>query len=165
MSRPSTTLLSLFPNHMLAVFFVLTDAFDQLHVGIQLEGKIHAPRFRVCLWIIECDLDIEVSEVAAMKTFGHTEGIGVGVAVIIEPAPIVESDGFGNERVAFPLANGISEPGLGRFLGKTTAVGENLAEVIELLIQEHNDVSCLDDLVRKISHQHPIRNAVRYATL
>src|SRR2546421_5475312 len=115
---------------MLAVFFVLTDAFDQLHVGIQLEGKIYAPRFRVRLGIIERDLDIKMAEVAAMKTFGHAKGIGMGMAVIIEPAPVVEAGGFGNQRVAFPMTDGISEPGLRRFGRKTAAIREDLPEVI-----------------------------------
>ena len=98
-----------------------------------------------------------------MKTFRNAKGIGVGIAGIVEPAPIIEPDGFGNKRVAFPTANGISEPGLRRFGRKAAAVGENLPVMIELLIEEHNDVACLDNLERKIPHQHPIRNAVRYA--
>ena len=89
----------------------------------------------------------------------------MGVAVIIEPAPVIEAGGFGNERVAFPMADGISEPGLRRFGRKTAAIREDLPEVIELLIEEQNDVGCLDDLVGKIPYQHSIRNAVRYATL
>ena len=119
---------------MLAVFFVLADAFDELGVRVQLEGKIHSPGLRVRLRIIERHLDIEVAEVAAVKTFGHAKGVGMGMSVIIEPASIIESDGFGDERVAFPVADAISEPGLRCFGRKTAAVGKDLAKVIELLI-------------------------------
>src|SRR6266581_8546104 len=156
---------ALLPYHVLAIFFVLADAFDELGVRVQLEGKIHRPGFRVRLWIIERHLDIEVAEVAAVKTFGDAKGVGVGMSVIIEPAPIIESVGFGDERVAFPVADAISEPGLRCFGRKTAAVGKDLAKVIELLIEEHNNVRGLEDLVRKISNQHTIRNAVRYAAL
>ena len=126
--------LSLLPYHVLAIFFVLADAFDELGVRVQLEGKIHRPGFRVCLWIIERHLDIEVAEVAAVKTFGHAKSVGVGMSVVIEPAPIIESDGFGDEGVAFPVADAISEPSLRCFWRKTAAVGKDLAKVIELLI-------------------------------
>src|SRR5213083_1097330 len=107
--------------------------YDELGVRVQLKGKIHRPGFRVRLWIIERHLDIEVAEVAAVKTFADAKGVGVGVSVIVEPAPIIESDGFGNERVAFPVADAISEPGLRCFGRKTAAVGKDLAKVIELL--------------------------------
>src|SRR3989441_7683223 len=103
---------ALLPYHVLAIFFVLADAFDELGVRVQLEGKIHRPGFRVCLWIIERHLDIELAEVAAVKTFGDAKGGGVGVSVIVEPAPINGSDGFGNQRGAFPRAACISEPRL-----------------------------------------------------
>ena len=125
---------ALLPYHVLAIFFVLADAFDELGVRIQLEGKSHRPGFGVGLRIIECYLDIEVAEVAAVKTFGHAKGVGMGMSVIIEPAPIIESDGFGDQGVAFPVADAISEPGLRCFWRKTAAVGKDLAKVIELLI-------------------------------
>src|SRR6266571_5263775 len=142
----------LLSHHMLTVLLVLADAFDDLGVGIQVEGESHRPGFGVRFRIIECDLDVEVSEVGAVKAFGDAKGVGVGVSGIIEPALIIESDGLGNERVAFPSANRISEPGLGRFGRKSATVGEDLPIVIELLIEEHNDVRCLDDLERKIPH-------------
>src|SRR6266516_594663 len=143
---------SLLSHHMLTVLLVLADAFDDLGVGIQVEGESHRPGFGVRFRIIECDLDVEVSEVGAVKAFGDAKGVAVGVSGIIEPALIIESDGLGNERVAFPSANRISEPGLRRFGRKSATVGEDLPIVIELLIEEHNDVRCLDDLERKIPH-------------
>src|SRR3989442_7600001 len=107
---------ALLPYHVLAIFFVLADAFDELGVRVQLEGKIHRPGFRVCLWIIERHLDIEVAEVAAGKTFGDPNGAGVAVSDIVEATPIIESAGFANERVAFPVAEATCVPGL-RCLG------------------------------------------------
>src|SRR5207237_9487857 len=128
---------SLFAHHVGAVLFILTDAFDELAVGIQVEGKSHRPGFRIRLRIIECDLNIHMPEVAAAKALGHAQGIGVGMSGIIEPALIIESDGLGNERVTFPPAYGISKPGLRRFRRKTAAIREHQPETIELFIDDH----------------------------
>src|SRR2546428_12926159 len=81
---------ALLPYHVLAIFFVLADAFDELGVRVQLEGKIHRPGFRVCLWIIERHLDIELPEVAAVKKLGEPKGVVTGGCVIVAPAPTIE---------------------------------------------------------------------------
>src|SRR5438132_8383990 len=99
-----TAINTLFANDVLAVLLIFTDAFDELGVGIQVEGKSHGPGFRVRLWIIERDLDIQVTEVAAAEAFGHAKGFAVGMPGIIEPALIIEPDRLGNERVLFPFA-------------------------------------------------------------
>src|SRR5437867_7682123 len=100
------------------VFFVFTDTFYELGVGVQIEGYGHCPGFSVCLRIVERNLDIHMSEVAAPEAFGDAQGLAVRMSRIVEPALIVETDGLGDQRIAFPLANGISEPAFSGFRRK-----------------------------------------------
>src|SRR5213594_417875 len=86
------------------------------------------------------------------------------VARVIQPALIIESNRLRHERVALPPPDGISVPALAGFWRKPAAVGENLAEVIELLIEDHDDPGRLDDFERRIAHQHAVRYAMRYAS-
>src|SRR5579872_6574409 len=56
--------------------------------------------------------------------------IAVRIAVKIEPALVVQPDGVHDERVAIPLAGGISHPGAGEVLRMAAPVGPDLAPLV-----------------------------------
>src|SRR6185369_12239340 len=56
-------------DQALSVALIFTHAFHQFHIGEEFERDRHLPRTRVGLRIINGDFDIEMTKVAAMKTF------------------------------------------------------------------------------------------------
>src|SRR5439155_497863 len=125
------------PDHVSMVPFIFANAFDEFGVGKQIERYGGGPRFGVCLGVIKSDLDVHVSKVGALEAFGNTQRLAMRMPRIVKPALIVEADSIDDQSVAFPFANGISEPAWTRFRRKAAAVRENLAIMIELLIQNH----------------------------
>src|SRR5437773_11267855 len=66
-----------------------------------------------------------------------------------------------NERVTFPLPDRVAEPGGSGIHGQRTTIRENLAILIEFLVEYRHHTGRLDDLERVTRHQHRVRHAVR----
>src|SRR5215469_5103717 len=121
---------------MSVIPFVFADTLDEFRICKQIERYVDRPGFRISLRIINRDLDSHMAEIEPAEPLGNAQRVTVRMAGIIEPALIIEAGRFGNKRIAVPSSNGITEPAWAGFRGKSAAVCENLAEVIELLIED-----------------------------
>jgi hypothetical protein len=115
--------------HVGAVFFVLVAVvLEDVGVGEKLIGELDGKGFGVHLGVVKGHFDIHVPVVAAAVAFHDVQGFAVGVAETVEPGFVVEAGGLDHERVAFPSADGVAEPGwLRHFLGKRPTVCVDLA--------------------------------------
>src|SRR5262245_42014079 len=129
---------------------IFTDKFNQLRVRHDALIDFNRPRFRVCLWIVDRDLDFETSIVGAPKTLGHFSGIGHRTAANIEPLPVVESCSLDHESVPFPMSDGVAVvPGLHIiFIRLLAAIREYLAQPVVCLIKNDQQSRGLDHLAR-----------------
>ena len=84
--------------------FFVADPFDHFRVGGQFRADGDGPGSRVGRRIGERHLDIEIAEVAAAVAFGHAQRFGVGMAIVIEPGAVIESETLHDQRVAVPMA-------------------------------------------------------------
>src|SRR5215469_13788975 len=121
---------------MSVIPFVFANAFDELRIREQVEWNRRGPGLGICLGIIERDLNSHMTEVAPLKTLRDAQLVAVRMTWIVKPAFIVESDGFGNERIPFPSAGRITVPARTRIRWKATAICEDLPEVVELLVKD-----------------------------
>jgi hypothetical protein len=48
-------------------------------------------------WVVECDVDVEVADIAAPVAFRHAHGLTPRVPDAIEPDPVVQPNRFDNE--------------------------------------------------------------------
>src|SRR5262249_60071761 len=109
---------ALLAYHVLPVELVLADAFDQFGVGQQIERQVHRPGHRESLDVVECDLQVQVTEVAAPKSFRRPQCVAVRQTAVVHPRLIVESHRVDDEYVAIPATDGVAKPRGLRILGK-----------------------------------------------
>jgi hypothetical protein len=100
----------LLATHVRSVSFVFANVFEQLRVRHQFKRNLYGPRFGVCLGIVECELDLHVTEVGPPDALGDVQRIGVGIPAIVEPRAIRDADGFNDERISIPPSDGVPEP-------------------------------------------------------
>ncbi len=127
-------------------------------------GIVTAPWPRVRLRIVDGDPDLQVAEVAPREPLGDAQRLAVREPAVVQPGHVVEPDRLDDERVAFPLAHRVAEPGRLGIGRQRTAVGEDLAIVVVGFEQHHGDRGRLDDLRRR-AQRVEIRHAVRNAAL
>ena len=104
---------------MPGVFFVLAEGFDQVGIGQQVDRYLDSPRFRVRFGIFNGDVHFEMPEILACETLGNFALFRQGMALAsVDPCFAVEPDGFNYQRVAFPMADGVTEPAGLRICGR-----------------------------------------------
>jgi hypothetical protein len=62
-------LLSTLTFGVFLVFFA--DEFEKLGVGLQIQIDVHSPGFGIHLGVVDCHLQVDVSEVTAPESFGQ----------------------------------------------------------------------------------------------
>src|SRR5262249_161261 len=84
----------------------LADFFGWCQLGDALEG-IRAGEHS---WIFDGNLRFEMSEIRATISLDHVEPVAVRVRFLIKPHVVHEIDPIDYQRVAFPVADGVSVP-------------------------------------------------------
>src|SRR5579859_1913201 len=108
------------------------------------------PGFCIHLWIIDCDRQLHIVAVNAMKAFFHTHAIAHGPACLVKPHLwlALDTDGIHYQRgVVRPLADRISVVTRCRnILGEFTPIDPNRAPSFFEFIQDCDFVLILHDL-------------------
>src|SRR5262245_10559630 len=134
--------------------FIFANAFDEIGIGKQRERYGGAPSFCIGLGIIECDLDFHASEVQPAETLRDAQFLAVRMSRIVKPTLVVEAYSLGNKRIAFPFSDRVPKPTRIRFWRKGAAITENLSIVIELFVENDEHAWSLNQLERRIAHEH-----------
>ena len=87
-----------------------TDFIDEFGIRGELLPQGHRPRLRVGLWIVDRDLDVEMSEVGSPDSLTNLCAFGNHAAVPIDPRVIAKSDGVDHQRVVGPGGRRIAFP-------------------------------------------------------
>src|SRR5258708_3946120 len=96
------------------------------------------PRSGVGFGIVYGNLDLQMAEVAPAEPLGHFSRFSDRIPRSIEPDIFAKPDGLDNQGVALPFARRVAvERGL-RIARQRTAVGEDLAVIDVLLIENRN---------------------------
>src|ERR1051326_4564910 len=122
------------------------DVFAEVGIGEQFEGNGGSPRFHIGFRVVDRDFNLQRSNSAASEAFGHMHFVAMRMATIVNPCFLIKSYRLGDERVALPLRNGVTEPSWSCIFGKTTAVQKNLAMVKRFVIKDEDHFRRLDDL-------------------
>src|SRR2546425_7865992 len=155
----------LFADQMRIVFFVFAECFDQFLVRKKIQAcELDGPWPAICLWVLDGEFQIDVPEVAAPVAFGDMGRFGLRVPVHVQPPNIIKGIGLDDQRVAIPLADGVTVVGRLGGLGQRTAIHKDLAVLIIGLEKNRNDLRSLDNLARR-RNRIEIRHAVSEATL
>ena len=96
---------------------VVAHVLDQLRVRQKVIMQRRLPRLRIRFRIVDRDLHGHVTEVASAELFDRVQRVGMRMAVVIQPAFVVEAARFGDKRVALPAADRVTEPGRLRLRG------------------------------------------------
>src|SRR5688572_6166587 len=103
------------------LLILVTDELDQLLVGHEALIDADRPWFRVCLRIIDRQVDLQVSERRPTDALGEPHLLTVRTAVHVEPAVVravfgaAQVVGFDNQRVSLPASDGVPVPPRLRF--------------------------------------------------
>src|SRR5262249_50832781 len=100
---------------------------------------------RIGLRIVDRQLHIHVAEVSASKALCEAQSFASRMPQCVQRCFVVEPDGFHDEIISRPLADGITEPAGLRVRRKCAAIAEDLAEHGLRLVQDHREPGCLDD--------------------
>src|SRR5438093_1908980 len=155
----------LFADQMRIILFVFAERFNQLLVRKKIQAcELDGPWPAICLWVIDGEFQIDVPEVAATVALGDVRRFGLRVAVHVQPPYIIKGIGLDDQRVAIPLADGVTVVGRLGGLGQRTSIHKDLAVLIIGLEKNRNDLRSLDNLARR-RNRIEIRHAVSEATL
>src|SRR5262249_5692141 len=106
------------------------------------------PRLCVGLRIIDRDRDLHVTEIFPSISFRDVERVRAWMALLIDPGLSVKPARFHDQCVAIVMPNRVAQPCRIRIDGQFTAIEENLPELRECLIQDHNLIRKLNELPR-----------------
>src|SRR5215467_2298785 len=104
--RPA--LLAEVMNQVEVLVVLIADVLEELGVRLIGQRLRDAPRLRVRLRVVDRHLDVHVAEILADEALGHAQLVGVGLAGVVEPSFVVETDGLDDQRVAIPVSDGIT---------------------------------------------------------
>src|SRR5262249_23055867 len=124
------------------------DVIEHVAVGHERERRLDVERPRVVLRIVEGQLQIDVSKVAAVVALGDAHLVASRMAEGIERGPGVNADGFDDERIALPGADGVPRPTRFGIARKAAAVGVNLSRWIA-------GPGDHDDFAGRVNHLEP----------
>ena len=97
--------------------------------GTSSNGNFHTPRARVCLGVVDSELDLEPAEIESAHAFGDLQHVGVRVSAVVQPCTIVDTDRFDDERIRVPAPDRVAKPrrvNVGRALGKASEVAASV---------------------------------------
>src|SRR5262245_56565621 len=126
---------------------------DHLHdfgVGHQLPSHAGRKRSRVGFRIVDCLLDLNRPEVRTREALDRATLFGQRAAVDVQPPAVAETFRLDDERIAFPLADGVAiEPGLRIVFGYGSPVSEDLTDALMRFVEQQHDAWALNDLARE----------------
>src|SRR2546425_11590425 len=132
---------------MRKVFVVLfANGFNKIGVGNETPRKLHSPRFRIRLGVVDGEINIDASDGRTTEPFNDASRVAGGKTSHVEPRPAVLESGFDDESVSFPVADGIAHPGWRWVLRERPAVCKDLPVDRSGFIKEDCDVGGLHDL-------------------
>src|SRR5436309_3017244 len=148
--------------HVLYISFVFqTYKLEQLGIGYENLVYFEAKRLGVGLRIVDCDLDLQVSEVHPSEPLRQLGGIRQRVASSIQPLPVSKACCLHDQGVALPLPDRVTVPGGLVDRGQTAAVGEDLPEAGVVLVENQKQPWILDDLLEPTDPCVSFDNAYR----
>src|SRR5262249_30219310 len=101
-----------------------------------------------------------MAEVAPMETLDGMICIAMRMPAVIQIRLIVQSTRIGNECVAIPLPDRITQPDGVHLFRKIAAVREHLPEASLIFVQNQRNARCLDKLEGCCRHKHRIGYSV-----
>jgi hypothetical protein len=157
-------------QQVLGGLLILADRLQNFSVGYQRLVRLKGDWPGKGLRIFQRHLEIDVSEVEAVKTLSRAESFRMRVSGKIKPGSVIKSGRGDHERVSLPVPNRITEPGGIHLLGKPAAIGEDGssgAAVGDTLIDNKRQRRGLDDPrhARKMVERRRVRQAVRARTV
>jgi hypothetical protein len=146
-----------------AVLFVLFAGVGHDLGILALDGERDGPWFGVKLGILEGHGPFDIVFVDLLKALDQMQLIAVLMAGGIEPSAIVQADRIDDQRVAIPVADGISEPGGVQIFGMAAAIGVDDSEGALILEEDSHHRRRLHDLERHDAGLDSSRRADRQA--
>src|SRR5579871_892678 len=133
---------------MLQVLVVLrAEIFKEFSVRHEAHFVRSGPGFRVSLRIGDGGLKSDMPEVASREALGDMQRVAVRMAARVNPGFIVEAGGFYNQRVAFPMPDGVAHPGWIGIGRNGAAVRKDLAKIANGLVEKNDLARELEDFV------------------
>ena len=84
---------------------------SEIRVGRQQPLRLDRERLGEHLRVVDGHLEVHVAEVATAQALGEAQRLGLRVAAAVEPRTVVESRRDDDQRVPFPPADRVPEPG------------------------------------------------------
>ena len=93
-------------DHLRSLIVVLAHEFETL-AGRKPQVETAVPGRCVRAGIVDDDLVLDRIEIRAREFFDHVELFGGGNSEVVDPHALVETPRVYNERVAFPMSDGV----------------------------------------------------------
>ena len=106
--RRNASLPAEFPSQVLNVDIVLTGRLDDVAIRRQVYLFLNLPRLGINLRVVDRNLNFHVPEVRPPETLDDVQGIGSGLARLIQPCLSIEAACVDDQALAIPLAGGIT---------------------------------------------------------
>src|SRR5215831_15656008 len=133
--RRNASLPAEFPSQVLNVDIVLTGRLDDVAIRRQVYLFLNLPRLGINLRVVDRNLNFHVPEVRPPETLDDVQGIGSGLARLIQPCLSVETACIDDQGVAIPLAGGITQEGWRKVVPQLAPIEEDLTLRIVGLIK------------------------------
>src|SRR6185436_3629948 len=109
--RSSASQLTLLGEEVDRVLLVIRAVIvEKVAIGYELLVQGHRPGTRVCLGIVNRQLDLQAAVIDAAESLGHPRRCGHRTAIPIEPGAVPKAIRANHQRVAFPHPNRVAIP-------------------------------------------------------
>src|SRR5262249_45523945 len=118
------------------------------------------PRLSEHVWVFDGQIVLDGLEVRPPETLRHVKVLGMSVT--LELRLIVETDGIHDQRIALPMAGGITQPAWIGINRMRTSIGGYDAEGSRIFVKDRDVVRALKNL-KLIRHAPGLRRNQRHA--
>jgi len=135
-------------TQMGSVFFILLAGIGHDFRILARNRQCYGPGFREKFRILECYGPLDAIVVELSELFNQVQLVAMLMAGRVEPGAVIQADGIHDQRVPFPFAGGIPEPGCVHILGMAASIHIDNSERALVLKKDGNHGRRLDDLER-----------------
>src|SRR5215475_1908188 len=129
--------------------FINADELD--HFLVQQDALLNGngPWLCVRFGVVDCDFDLEATEIWPAESFGHFRSISQGIADDIQPTLVDEMTRLNDERISVPSSHRVSiPPRLGIRPRQAPSVQIDLTKSVICFVHDDDQLRSLDDLTR-----------------
>src|SRR6516164_6944405 len=98
------------PQVRAVLFVFVAEVLQNVAVWNQELSDLHRDRPEVHFGVVNGHLEVDMAKIAAVKALLNPQSFAPGMSETVQAPLVIESRGVYDQRIAFPMPNGIAQP-------------------------------------------------------